>query len=233
MPRHSVISAFLGAALIAVPTEALAWGFEGHQVVALIARSYLSAPVRGKVDAILAADPDPLTDRDMAARATWADAYRGAGHRETAQWHFADYEIDHLDVDAACFGHPASERPASAGPSRACVVDRIEAFATELGDPDTAPAERILALKFVLHLVGDVHQPLHAADNHDRGGNCVLVGLGGTRAVNLHSYWDTVIVRELGSDSKRLAQDLRGKITPAQLTAWRQGAPPFLGHGVL
>lgn len=67
--------------LLAWPASALAWGNEGHEVIALIARGYLT-PAKAKVDALLAADHDTLTAPDMASRATWADAWRGAGHKK-------------------------------------------------------------------------------------------------------------------------------------------------------
>jgi hypothetical protein len=210
---------------LGLPAPALAWGNEGHEIIAAIAQGYLTPAARAKVDALLAADHDALTPPDMLSRSTWADAWRAAGHRETAQWHFVDIELDHPDVKAACFGFPAPDHPASAGPAQDCVIDRVNAFAAELADPSTPQAERILALKYVLHFVGDLHQPLHAADNHDRGGNCVRVSLGGARTINLHSYWDTTVVSTLGADPTAVAAKLRAEITPAQATAWRQGTP--------
>ena len=183
------LAVLLAATPAILPFPALAWGYEGHEIVADIARAELTPAVRAKVDALLASDTDPLTGHDMASEATWADAYRQHGHRETAAWHFVDTEIDgSADQDAACFGHPAPAAPASAGPAQDCVVDKVREFAAELAAPDTSPDERLLALKFVLHFVGDEHQPLHASDNHDRGGNCVLLSLGGARTQNLHAY---------------------------------------------
>ena len=222
MNRITLAAAAVGLML---PSPIWAWGYEGHEIVATIARAELTPAVRAKVDAILATDADALTAPDMASRATWADAWRSAGHRETAQWHFVDTEIDgSADVDAACFGHPAPDQPASAGPAQDCVVDKIRQFTAELAAPSTTPAERLLALKYVLHFVGDVHQPLHASDNHDRGGNCVLVSLGGTRTVNLHSYWDTAVVQDaVGADAAAAAMKLGAAITPAERREWQQG----------
>jgi hypothetical protein len=217
--------AIAGVLATAAPSAALAWGDEGHEVVAAIAETYFTPLTRAKVDALLAADTDTLTPPDLLSRATWADAYRGAGHRDTAQWHFVDIELDHPDLKSACFGFPAAAKPASAGPAQDCVVDRVGAFAGELGDPATPQPEKLLALKYVLHFVGDLHQPLHASDNHDRGGNCVLLALGGPRTINLHSYWDTAVVQALGLDAKALAAQLRARITPAQAAAWRKGDP--------
>lgn len=208
---------------IVMPAQAMAWGSEGHEIIADIARDYLTPQVRVKVDALLATDIDTLTAPDMASRATWADAWRGAGHRETASWHFVDTELDKPDLQAACFGYPAAATPASAGPAQDCVVDKIEEFQAELSSARTAPPERVLTLVYLLHFVGDLHQPLHASDNHDRGGNCVHVSLGGARTTNLHSYWDTTVVQALGSDPQAVAKALEAKITPAQRDAWQEG----------
>lgn len=218
-------SKLLAAALMtvcALPCSALAWGREGHAVVAQIARGYLTPKAAAAVDALLAADTDVLTSPDLGARASWADAWR-KDHRQTTEWHFVDVELDHPDLAAACFGFPASATPASAGPEKDCVIGRLDAFARELADPKTDAAERLLAFKFVLHLVGDLHQPLHAADNQDRGGNCVPLALGGPRTVNLHSYWDTVAVEAIEPDADKLAARLAAQITPAKRKAWEKG----------
>ena len=90
-------------------------------------------------------------------------------------------------------------------------------------DRAASPAERLLALKFVLHFVGDIHQPLHASDNQDKGGNCVLLSLGGSRTVNLHSYWDTTVIQAMGDDPQVVASALAAKITAADQSAWRKG----------
>lgn len=215
---------FVVAALaVLAPVPAFAWGNEGHETVAAIAQSYLTPRARASVEALLASDTDPLTQRDMLSRATWADAWRAAGHRETAAWHFVDIELDHPDLKSACYGRPEPSRPASAGPAQDCIVDRIDAFARELADPAVAEPERVLALKYLLHFVGDLHQPLHASDNHDRGGNCVRLSLGGPRTTNLHSYWDTAVVEALGPDPRALAIRLRARISPAMAASWRKG----------
>ena len=218
-------SKLLAAALMticALPGSALAWGREGHAVVAQIARGYLTPKAAAAVDALLATDTDTLTPPDLGARASWADAWR-KDHRQTTEWHFVDIELEHPDLAGACFGFPASATPASTGPEKDCVVGRLEAFEKELADPKTDAAERLLAFKFVLHFVGDLHQPLHAADNEDRGGNCVPLALGGPRTVNLHSYWDTVVVEAIEPDADKLAATLAAQITAADRKAWEKG----------
>src|SRR5262249_41008935 len=162
-----------------------------HEIVALIAQHYLDPAVRSKVGALLAADPDSLAPHDIAGAATWADRYRDSDRRTTNErydrthlWHFVDIEINSPDFDGACFGHPAipAGTPAASGPAKDCVVDKVNQFAAELADPATNAEERIVALKFVLHFVGDMHQPLHASDNHDAGGNQKRVSAQGFRA---------------------------------------------------
>ncbi len=214
------------------PTPALAWGDEGHRIVALIAYAHLTATVRDRVDAILRADTDTLTEPDIASRATWADKFRDSDrhtsqqrYRLTRAWHFVDLEVDRPDLDAACFGHPPSAVPASNGPANACVSDRIEAFAAELGTLPPGAPERSVAFKFVLHLVGDIHQPLHAADNHDSGGNGVLVLFNKrTVARRLHAYWDTDVVRKLGKDPTEVAVSLDQRFRD-RCEGWMQGTP--------
>jgi hypothetical protein len=217
------LAPFIAATVILAPTSALAWGNEGHEIVAAIARDQLTPTARGKVDALLAADGDTLTAPDMLARATWADAWRGAGHKETSSWHFVDVELDHPDLRSACFDYPKPADPASSGPAQDCVVDKIAEFQAELANPATPQAERILALVYLLHFVGDLHQPLHAADNHDRGGNCVQVSLGGSRTMNLHHFWDTMVLEPLGDDPQTVATKLEAQITPTERAAWAQG----------
>jgi hypothetical protein len=213
----------------ATSVPAAAWGDDGHEAVALIAQAYLDPAVRQKVNALLAADPDSLTAHDMASAATWADKLREAnenGARErTRQWHFVDIEITAPDLDQACFGHspvPAGV-PASKGPARDCVVDKITEFAAELANPAAAAEEQIVALKFLLHFVGDVHQPLHAADAHDRGGNDKRVSAAGFKVGTLHHVWDTEFVERLGPNARVIAADLIRHIRPDQVQAWSRG----------
>jgi hypothetical protein len=101
---------------------------------------------------------------------------------------------------------------------------QIEEFAAELASPATDPEERIVALKFLLHLVGDLHQPLHASDENDRGGNDKRVSAPGLTAGNLHHLWDTEFVDQLGADARSVAADLIGHISKAQ-QHWSQGSP--------
>ena len=229
---HAAVA--LSLATAAAAPAAHAWGDEGHQVVGAIASHYLQPAARRKAYALLAGDTDRLTAHDFVSETTWADRFRDSDRNSTQlrflrtrQWHFVDIERSAPDIDRACFGHPALPvgTAASAGPAAGCVVDKIDQFAAELADARTAPAERLLALKFLLHFVGDVHQPLHAGDDRDSGGNARRVSAAGLPAGNLHAYWDTQFVRRLGPDPASIAATLLARITPAQVGQWSQGTP--------
>jgi hypothetical protein len=102
-------------------------------------------------------------------------------------------------------------------------VNKIAEFEAELKAPATPPAERILALKFLIHFIGDLHQPLHASDHQDRGGNCI--GLEASVSNNLHAFWDTGALQPLGDSPVDIARRLNAGITPAEARAWAAGDP--------
>ncbi|MFT8736362.1 MAG: S1/P1 nuclease [Zymomonas mobilis] len=210
-------------AMLALPQTAHAWGMEGHEAIAALAWKYMTPTTRKKVDALLAMDQDTLTQPDLMSRATWADKWRSAGHGETEPWHFIDIEIDHPNVVSACSAAADRANPASNGGAQPCVISQLDRFERQLSSKDTSVADRVLALKYVLHFVGDLHQPLHAADHDDRGGNCVKITVNNTKSLNLHSYWDTYVVKEIDPDPQHLADSLAKDITPADKKSWALG----------
>jgi hypothetical protein len=223
----------LGCCLLKTPT-AHAWGDEGHEVIGLIADHYLEPAVRARVQRLLAADDTGLVLKDIAHEATWADKYRDADrdttklhYLATRDWHFVDLELDGVDIDRACHGRPvlAPGTPASDGPAEDCIIDKIDEFSAELGNPRTAERERRLALQFLLHLVGDLHQPLHASDDHDQGGNRKRAQAPGIAANNLHHDWDTEFVAPLGADETDIARRLMARISDAERARWARGTP--------
>lgn len=194
---------------LTLPAAAHAWGDEGHEIVALIADHYLQPGVRLRVNLLLGADASGLTgDRGIAAESTWADRYRQY-HRETGDWHYIDIETQNPDILSA----------------HGLLVAKIDRFRTELADPSASPPEHLVALQFLLHLIGDLHQPLHAADDRDHGGNDKQVIAQGERLGSLHHYWDNVFVGRLGKDAPVISQELIASITPALRAEARRGTP--------
>jgi hypothetical protein len=136
-------------------------------------------------------------------------------------------EIDQPNLEDACFGFPVLPlgQPASTGPAQDCVVNKIDEFAVELKSPSTPPAERLLALKFLIHFIGDLHQPLHAADHHDRGGNCIGLSPAQGAQTNLHAYWDVSVVEVLGHSAAEIAEQLDARLSADEIKDWSQGTP--------
>jgi hypothetical protein len=226
----------IALALCSIPTAALAWGDEGHEVVGLIALNYLDPAVKTKVTTLLAGDTTHLTlNTNIDSEATWADKFRDSDrnttkvhYNETHQWHFVDLELSGPNLTTACFGQPPLNGAlASNGPADDCIVDKLNEFIAELQDSGTSDAERLLALQFILHFVGDIHQPLHSSDNNDQGGNAESVKATGVtpKTGNLHGFWDTQFVTAQGKTASTVAKKLIKKITAAQRTQWLAGTP--------
>jgi hypothetical protein len=219
-------------AIAAHPQSAGAWGAEGHRVIALVAQAYLSPDVSARVTSMLEGDTgNTLTPHDIADEATWADRFREANvdgaKKGTGSWHFIDIEIARPDQNSACFGHPEIPAGVAAYPgvARDCIVDKIVEFRDELASKNTSAGERLVALKFLLHFVGDLHQPLHAADDNDRGGNGKRITSSGMETGNLHAYWDVAAVRSLGDDPVVVARTLVAGIMPEERMQWSAGTP--------
>jgi hypothetical protein len=213
----------------------LAWGPEGHRVIALIADRALqqSDPgVRAKILSILASDKGGrLTKNDIASESIWADVLREKSEEArsaTGAWHSARFKPDSPDLARACFGHtplPAGY-PASHGPQDNCSVDKIEQFASELKDPATSAGERLLALQFLLNLVGDLHDPLQAIDRGDQGGECVALEIGSKPPVRLSNYWqDTLVGEVVGSNPATAAARIAASVPAAESQKWAEGSP--------
>jgi hypothetical protein len=232
----AVLLAGACALLLCLPASRAvwAWGDEGHEVIGLIAEYYLEPAVRARVLELLREDDTGLVERDLAHESTWADRYRDSDrdgdkrrYLRTRDWHFVDLEITGMDLSRACYGRrplPAGVS-ASVGPAEDCIIDKIDQFYAELENPAIAPAERRVALQFLLHLVGDLHQPLHASDDHDQGGNRKLASGPNIGSNNLHHDWDTEFVARLGASDTDIARVLIVRITAADRARWSSGTP--------
>jgi len=187
-----------------VASNALGWGREGHEVVAIIAERHLTARARERVRQILG------PEGSLAAVSTWADEIRPS-RPGTAPWHYIDIPLNASAID-----------PARDCPNGDCVTAAITRFVAVLRDTTSSPDAKSEALKFVVHFVADLHQPLHSADNHDRGGNDVHLVFFGANA-NLHSVWDTLLIERIDPDPDSYAKRLDSALTDSNITAFENG----------
>lgn len=178
----------IGLLLSVSSITALAWGSDGHKVVALIAQSQLSPKARLEIDRLLAVEPGETLE----TVSTWADEHRNPA---TAAWHYVNFPRDSCQFNAArdC-------------PNGKCVVGAIEEQSAVLASK--APDEqRLVALKYLVHFVADVHQPLHAGYADDRGGNSYQLQAF-MRGANLHALWDSGLIKNLNLESNALTAKL-------------------------
>lgn len=163
---------------------ARAWSEAGHRIVAAMAEVRLTPGVGKQVHALLAVSGA----QSMADVAGWADDVRNdpqqrALARATTKLHFINF------TDSACRYDAARDCPGGQ-----CIVAGIDHYTAVLADRRRSDTERAEALRFLVHFVGDVHQPLHAGYRSDRGGNDHQVQFDG-KGSNLHAIWDTQVLR--------------------------------------
>ena len=197
--------------LCGLTAPAFAWGPMGHRMVAALAWDELSPNARSSVADLLAGEADPT----LPGIAVWADDLRANDPdlgRRSAKWHYVNIAEHDCAYDAAvaCRGDD-------------CVVEAIVNQTAILADRGRPRVERAQALKFVVHFVGDVHQPLHAGFAHDKGGNDFQVSIDG-RGSNLHSLWDSGLLNSARLDESAYLQRLR--TMPLAVTRANNPLPP-------
>jgi nuclease S1 len=230
----------LGAVIFfCAPSSAWAWGCEGHQVVALIAERNLTPHALAIVKQILHDGPiDPNLSRyckeggadPMADASTWADDIRPL-RPEAAPWHYIDIPLgtSHREIAKFC---PLPE---------SCVTRAITDEIALLHSPGIDPQKKADALRFLIHFVGDLHQPLHATTNNDQGGNCVPVAFFDalpqlrnpeteSYAPNLHGVWDTNILAKAteGKTVEQVASELEESFR-SKIARWKKGSADMNG----
>jgi hypothetical protein len=196
LKRRLLVAIAFTAGIVAA-SPALSWGRMGHQVIAEIAVAHLSERTKVEVDRLLALEPGAT----LASVSTWADEARSPA---TARWHYVNFP------SGTC--RYVLERDC---PDGNCVVEAIEAQFERLRNGNSDEV-RLKALKYLVHLVADIHQPLHAGRLDDRGGNLYQVRAFG-RGTNLHALWDTALVERLGSSTSEVAAELMRRSLPTAM----------------
>jgi nuclease S1 len=195
-------AAALGIVIACAGVRLGAWGPVGHEVIVRVALARTTPGAARLVRSLLGGE-DPV-DASL-----WADRVRGQ-RPETANWHFVN-----LPYGAATYVPSRDCRPRAGGDCLIAAINRQRAVLLDGSRPRAARAE---ALTFLLHLIGDLHQPLHVADAHDRGGNAVPVVVDGytpppdRAALNLHAAWDSVFIDMRGLNARRYADSLIARL---------------------
>jgi hypothetical protein len=206
-------------ALLLIGTACLGWGEVGHRTAGVIATKYLT-------EKTTAAVADLLGDRTVATAGTWADELRKDKSYDWAKpLHYINLPMDAKEIDLA------RDCPPGEGGTGECVLGAINRFSDVLRDSQAAQAQKSEALKFLIHFIEDLHQPLHVSYAKDRGGNMITLSFLGKTGANLHRVWDTDMIEQrvkqtTDGDWMKYAIDLRDKITEADLKKYRRSADP-------
>ena len=187
--------------------DAFAWGPLGHQIIAGIAARELTPAARVRISDLLGGRAEAM----MVLNSSWADEIR-SDRPQTSAWHFVNIPLGSVGYQPRyCFKDD-------------CVVAQISRQGRILSDPRASKPAKTEALRFLIHLVGDVHQPLHVADKNDRGGNDTMLRFRGQRR-SLHAIWDQAVVEPLGRDSECIAAEIETHLTMQQRMQIGGGTP--------
>lgn len=198
-------------ALAATPMKAHAWGEEGHKIVCGIAWQRMTPEARAYAAKLLGKDDE----KTFAEACVWADQIRPT-RPETSAWHYINIPAGQTGVDLPRDCGDAAKR---------CAPWAIVEMTRVLQNPQSNEDTRRDAMRFVMHFVGDLHQPLHAGRPEDLGGNRVNVDFfgdtgNGSRQNNLHSVWDSQILRRAGQKYPDAVQVLNAQILPWEAELW-------------
>ncbi len=189
--------------LIATGPNALAWGRLGHRAAGKLAESRLSDRAKAAIRDLLG------SGESLADASTWADEVR-RDFPQSGPWHYVNVSITEEKYDARFC------------PEGGCVVSKIADFRKVFADRSAPRLERQRALRFLVHFVEDLHQPLHVGDRKDRGGNDTQVQFFG-QGSNLHRVWDSGIIERAFEDDLSLFKDISTLAGSAEAASWTNG----------
>jgi hypothetical protein len=184
--------------------SAYPWGRLGHRVAARFAEQRLTSAALSTVHELLG---QGVTLEDIS---TWADEQREIPR--AGPWHYVNVPITESRYDKRFC------------PASGCVVSKIEDFKRVLQDPKAGKTEKQQALKFLVHLITDLHQPLHVGDTGSRGGNNIQVRFF-DRGSNLHRVWDSQIMERHTTNEQVWLWDFTHYASPQNAKKWSRGTP--------
>jgi hypothetical protein len=206
---------FLAALLL--PSPALAWWEYGHYTVARIAERSVKPSTRAAIRRLISQanllETPTCAIRNIADASYWPDCIKGLDDRFSyaSSWHYQNVDVcKPFDLKAAC-------RDGN------CVSAQIDRNAKLLADKSLPTRERVMALAFLIHFVGDLHMPLHAGDKSDLGGNRFRASYGAIKGRNLHAIWDGYLADRGISNPPGEAAGILTGFSPDQRAAMRGG----------
>jgi hypothetical protein len=199
------VSTFIAFNLLTL-ASAFSWFDKGHRIVGLIAQANLTSEARQEVERIL---PGSTT---LADAAVWPD-HEGRSIRDFDPLHYVSISENAAGYDQ---GRDC--------PERNCMVEALKWFLAVIADKNAPIMLRRLALHYSAHLVGDMHQPLHAGRSKDRGGTDIPVSYRG-QTTNLHFFWDANLVDLEAGNEEEIARRLDANLTEDDRRKWRAGDP--------
>ncbi|MEO3405726.1 S1/P1 nuclease [Mucilaginibacter sp. CAU 1740] len=166
------------AAVIYIPMQSMAWGTNGHRICGQIADSYINAKTRKAIQAILG-------DESIAITSNWADFIKSdPAYSYLYNWHFINLEKAYTYPELQAYLKADTITDA---------YTKVNFLTAELKKKTTTKANKLLYLRMLIHIVEDLHQPLHTGHLSDKGGNDVKVQWFGKES-NLHSVWDSQLI---------------------------------------
>lgn len=205
---RSIAAAILATSAICAPTPANAWGQNGHRIVGELAEARVGGRAKAEIALILGTE-------NLAEASTWADEQRA---NPEAFWQNEAGPLHYVTI-------PEGQKYSEIGaPPEGDAITALERFSAIVRDRNASQADRALALRFITHIVGDLHQPLHAGNGTDRGGNDVkLLWFG--EPTNLHSVWDTKMIEGQNLSYSEYADRLDRRISPEEIIDWWEPNP--------
>jgi hypothetical protein len=174
---------FIKVVIIAVvflylPYQSMAWGMLGHRIVGEVATSYLSAKAAKQIKKILG-------NESIAMASNWPDFIKSdTNYRYLSDWHYIDIPKGTADADLAA----AFKKDTAAN-----AYNRLNFLIAQLKNKNLSQNEKVMYLRLVIHIVGDIHQPFHVSAEGDRGGNDIKVTWF-NEPTNIHSVWDSYFI---------------------------------------
>lgn len=194
--------------LFSLPFTGFAWGVVGHRAIGKIAATHLSPTAQRAVQQLLGHET-------LALVSTYPDEIRSYPEfTYTSPWHY---------VNTAVGLTQAQYEDQLKSTTEPTAYNSLLKHLQTLKDPAATKEQKVFALKFVVHIVGDVHQPMHTGTSESRGGNKILVKFRG-KDTNLHGLWDSGLIDYTGLTYLELAQTV-DHATKAQIRQWQQDEP--------